>query len=426
MPDLAYLNFDLEIRSRPGDGKYRAVTSYADGGLATTDFTQPFSDEDIETFRGVLGGPARDLQTPDGDGPDLTFERTQRVQRFGRRLFDAVFAPEVGNAFSGWWDRTRKQGAGLRIRLMLEDAPDLSDLPWEYLFRQKTGDYLVLAEASPIVRHFPLHSARVALQTKPPLNILVMVCNPKGAAQLQVQEELSRIEVALDPLIKLGDVTVDKIPNLMHKSATRAALLQQVKHGGKEYHVFHFIGHGHFDDKKGDAGLLLEGGPGGKGELVKEDLLKVLLDHETLRLAVLNSCEGARSSRWDAYSGVAQSLLRSKIPAVIAMQFKITDDAAITFASNFYQALASGRTVDASLAVARQAIYSDHNPTEWGTPVLFMESGDGRLFNIQRPTEEQVRRAKIEALSNDAKAEIDRHNWQKAIKRLEEIIAEEK
>ena len=109
----------------------------------------------------------------------------------------------------------------------------------------------------------------------------------------------------------------------------------------------------------------------------------ILADEVSLRLAVLNSCEGARSSLQDPFSGVATSLIEREIPAVIGMQFEITDRAAIVFAGEFYSALADGLPVDSSVAEARKAIYADQNDIEWGTPVLFMRVADGRLFDVQ-------------------------------------------
>jgi hypothetical protein len=49
------------------------------------------------------------------------------------------------------------------------------------------------------------------------------------------------------------------------------------------------------------------------------------------------------------------------VPAVIAMQFEITDEAAITFAEEFYSATADGYPVDAALAAARKAIFAAGN-----------------------------------------------------------------
>jgi hypothetical protein len=65
------------------------------------------------------------------------------------------------------------------------------------------------------------------------------------------------------------------------------------------------------------------------------------------------------------------------------MQFEISDDAAIVFASMFYRRLAAGFPVDASLAGARLAMFAERTDTlEWGTPVLFMRVPDGRLFDL--------------------------------------------
>jgi hypothetical protein len=79
---------------------------------------------------------------------------------------------------------------------------------------------------------------------------------------------------------------------------------------------------------------------------------------------------------------VAQSLVQQGIPAVIAMQFEITDQAALTFSQNFYASLVDGSPVDAALSEARMSIFASGNDIEWGTPVLFTRSSDGRLFDI--------------------------------------------
>jgi len=60
-------------------------------------------------------------------------------------------------------------------------------------------------------------------------------------------------------------------------------------------------------------------------------LAQLLSDYRTLRLDVLNSCEGARTGLTDPYAGTAQTLVQQGVSAVIAMQFAITDQAAIDF-----------------------------------------------------------------------------------------------
>jgi hypothetical protein len=114
---------------------------------------------------------------------------------------------------------------------------------------------------------------------------------------------------------------------------------------------------------------------------------RLLADHRSLRLAGLNACEGARGSDRDVFSSTAAILVRRGIPAVLAMQYEITDRAAIEFARTFYEALADAMPVDAAVAEARKAIsLAVANAVEWGTPVLYMHSPDGVLFRLtQKP-----------------------------------------
>jgi tetratricopeptide (TPR) repeat protein len=84
----------------------------------------------------------------------------------------------------------------------------------------------------------------------------------------------------------------------------------------------------------------------------------------------------------DPYSGTAQSLVRQGIPAVVAMQFEISDTAAITLARSLYEAVADGYPLDAATAEARKAVRHQPNPVEWGTPVLYLRAPDGRIFDV--------------------------------------------
>jgi hypothetical protein len=69
-----------------------------------------------------------------------------------------------------------------------------------------------------------------------------------------------------------------------------------------------------------------------------------------LRLAVFNACSGSRHGKSSVFSGLAQSLVRSGVPVVVAMQFPISDAAAVTFTRAFYGALAKGENVERAAA----------------------------------------------------------------------------
>ena len=105
--------------------------------------------------------------------------------------------------------------------------------------------------------------------------------------------------------------------------------------------------------------------------------------HSSLRLAFLNACEGGRTSDAELFSSVGAVLTRRGIPAVISMQFDITDVAALEFARLFYDALARGMPVDVAVTTARTGL-SIRMPDsiEWATPMLHMRAPDGRLFAV--------------------------------------------
>jgi CHAT domain-containing protein len=122
----------------------------------------------------------------------------------------------------------------------------------------------------------------------------------------------------------------------------------------------------------------------GWGRAVNGEQLGALL-HEfpSLRLVVLNACEGARVGRTNPFAGMAESLVQHEVPAVIAMQFEISDEAATVFANGFYSAIATGLPADAAVAAARFTMFAHRSDDiEWGTPVLYMRAQDSRVLLV--------------------------------------------
>ncbi len=369
MSEREYLNFDLLLESgRHGDYQAR-VLSAPTGETAAVPITIPFSQDGLESFLLRIGRPRRATTR------SLSSPEAGAVREFGSRLYDAVFHDELRVALAASLDQAEGRGVGLRVRLRLVECPALADLPWEYLYYQDGHRFLALSEWTPLVRYLDLPQRVRPLAVRPPVRVLVMVASPTDFPALDVEAEWAKVREALRGLQLAGRVQLDRVAD-----GSMSQLQRQLRRG--EYHVFHYIGHGGYDADAGDGMLVLEGARG-RGELVSgSDVGTLLHDHRTLRLAVLNSCEGARSGPTDPYSGTAQSLVRHGIPAVVAMQFEITDEAAITFSRNLYEAVADGYPLDAAVAEARKAVKHESNPVEWGTPVLYMRAPDGRIFDI--------------------------------------------
>ncbi|HEX4964496.1 MAG TPA: CHAT domain-containing protein [Thermoanaerobaculia bacterium] len=360
------MDFDLSIQ-RDKEG-YRARVLMAPCGEASGDFTLPFSELEIENLLLRIGRRRSTVRRI--DSPEVRVAKL-----FGEKLFRAAFPESVRDCLRGSLDAASSQGAGLRLRLRLNEVPELADLPWEYLWDPSHKRFLALSTDTPIVRYLDVPERIRPLVVQPPLQILTLFSSPIGFPKLDTEREWNRLNEALGPLIHRGLVALDRLerPTLME---LRRRLRQ------RDYHIFHFVGHGGFETESQDGVLALEDETGRSRLVSGQDIAVLLQDRRTLRLAVLNACEGARASRTDPFAGTAQSLVQGGIPAVIAMQFEISDQAAITFSSEFYQALGEGFPVDTALSEARLAIFAEDNGLEWGTPVLYLRATDGQIFDI--------------------------------------------
>jgi CHAT domain len=362
---------ELNVRVEPrGDGTYE-VYAAGETGEATGVFQLPFSDLEVENFILRIGRTrkgTRRLESPE----------MERARDFGERLFSALFNGSLHDLYRDCHAQSEAENRGLRLKLAFARAPELADIPWEYLYSPPM--FLSVSQFTPIVRYLDLPRSRPPLAIELPLRVLAMISAPIDAEALDVDQERHKVEHALRELNEQGLVQVTWL-----EDATLRVLQQELQRG--PYHVFHFVGHGVYDSAVGESVLLFEDEHERGRAVSGSQLGTILADHRSLRLAVLNACEGARTSRDDPFAGVAASLVQYELPAVIAMQFEITDVAAITFAEELYRALVNSLPIDAALAEARKAIYADGNDIEWATPVLFMRAKDGRLFDLAERAE---------------------------------------
>src|SRR5262249_21054998 len=160
---------------------------------------------------------------------------------------------------------------------------------------------------TPLVRFLDLPSPGGRLLVEPPLRILVMISSPRNYQPLDVEREWSKLEESLGELQEQGAAVLERLPE-----PTLEALLRRLRR--TEYHVFHFVGHGGFDQQTDEGVLILQDADGAARLVSGQDLGVLLHDHHSLRLATLNACEGAQSSTQDPFTGVAQSLVQQGIP----------------------------------------------------------------------------------------------------------------
>ena len=369
-----YENLDVLLTKNADEFEARIISSPA--GQAHCRFAIPDDTDSLGQCITQFTRSSRTFELHDAITTENESCSKSSIKNIGGSLFRAIFKDEMMECLTKSLLQTRNNG--LRIRLQFSnDVPELAALPWEYLYDENEERFLTLSVKTPIIRYPELISTHQPTKITPPLNILVIISSPEEFPQLDVETEWNNLKKALKTLEERGLVAITRLP-----MATVESLQHELQR--RQYHILHYIGHSDFEPKTGNAVLLFENKRGKAKALEAEALGKLLRDVESMRLVILNSCEGGKASSKVFFSGVALSLIKKNIPAVIAMQFEITDAAAITFSNGFYNALANGYPIEAALTEARKSIDIGLNHIEWGTPTLYMRSSDGQLFSMAK------------------------------------------
>jgi hypothetical protein len=264
------------------------------------------------------------------------------------------------------------------LRLILE-PPELSALPWEFLFDADTNTFLGNSIQTILSRYVPVPLPRRDIRAAtPPLRILVVLSNPANMPQLDLDGEERLIREGMARQVAAGRVEIDTLT-----PATIRNINQALRE--KPYNVFHYVGHGDF---RGDKGTIaLENADGTSRMVDDQTFSNFFLGNRTLGLALLNSCKGAVASSGQAFVGIAPNLVRRGIPAVIAMQYSIFDESAKLFADEFYRTLALGWPIDAAVQTTRNALSMEVglDRRDFATPVLSMRAKNGIILEGLQP-----------------------------------------
>src|ERR1700744_5127119 len=111
-----YLDFDLQIGKAP-DG-YTVRVQDSQQASASCAFRAPFSDVELENFLLRIGRPrtiTRRAQTPE----------TEAAKKFGGALYSSLFQTDVFGLWSASLNEAARRNMCLRVRLHLNDAPEL-------------------------------------------------------------------------------------------------------------------------------------------------------------------------------------------------------------------------------------------------------------------------------------------------------------
>ncbi|HEU5104069.1 MAG TPA: CHAT domain-containing protein, partial [Roseiflexaceae bacterium] len=350
-----YALFDIRIRGA-GPERYSVEVHSDLGGDASGSLTSPTANSAYQQI-------AERLKRLDAGEDDLI--------QLGQLLFDALFQGKIKEIYTRAQGRLQEQ-QGLRLRFDIDPMlAEITALPWEFLYDPDQGP-LALLDA-PIVRYLAQQAATPTLAAQLPLKVLVTGAATPPAPD--VERELAEVRAALSDLEAKGYVAIQ-----VEEHLTQATLQRRLREG---FQIWHFIGHGG-TSRDGRSGTLLFEDGTGSSKAVSAAELNILLNRSGVRLVMLDAC-GSAQIRIEPYRNIAPALIRAQVPAVIAMQMTVPQDATRAFAGEFYRALAEGLPIDACVTEGRKAVVGAtglRNP-DWGIPVVYTRAESARLF--ERP-----------------------------------------
>ena len=315
----------------------------------------------------------------------------EEIRIFGSLLHRCLFSDEIW-----FWIQSQidGRGSGRRIRLELIFPADppysrLAAIPWEYLYRPdrngKNGIFLATDPGLILSRYIPLEDGEMEGGFAPEqhIQVLVVVSQPDDRRLDPVEYE--------DVLAAIGD-TCEKLSfshSVLHNPTAEELRREALRR--PQPHLVHFMGHGEFDPGRGQGFLALSHPVGGT-DWVDDRRLAALLTQDGTgpRAVVLHSCEGGRTDFTASFAGVAPQLVRGGIQCVVAMQYAVTNETAISFSTSLYERLADGIDLDAAVQASRSRIRLESIPPDprlLGIPVVYLQN---RTPLLLRPPADQT------------------------------------
>ncbi len=342
---------EFEIEFQPRNGEVYVISAHSLAGDQTGTLRSPSDDPAFQQLCARLAS----LDTDE----DILLQ-------IGTQLFNALFAGEIGKLYAASRSML-KEDQGIVIRLHIPAGiEEIAALPWEFMADPDSGPVAMLD--APIARYLPQPTPIPTLQAALPIKVLLTGAQTPPPAD--VERELQAVKAALEGLG--NHVQIQLEPHL-----TAAALRERLREG---FHIWHFVGHGGFD-KTGKTAQLLFEDASGDSDAISAMELNIMLNRSGIRLVVLNACDSGKLAI-EPFHSIAPALIRAQIPAVVAQQFKVPEEATRAFVTDFYRSLAMAFPIDACITEGRKAVMDSCGlgQADWGIPVLYTRMPSGRLF----------------------------------------------
>lgn len=349
-----------------------------------------YDELDLRLYRGAADGFQLEVRFTDPD-PENQAQRAPKngataldpaellplqldPEAYGKALAAQLFAdPEVRGEYAQARVAAEAGGRHLRLRLVIDPgAAELHGLRFELLRDPVTGERLATSERILFFRFLGSQDWRpVKLRRKAELSALVAVAAPSDVenyklAPVDLEGEIGRAREGLGDLATavLGRDEPLTLERLMAGLRAGVDILYLVCHGvllrGQEPWLF-------LQDEEGKVARV-------SGTALAERIRELA---DPPRLAVLASCESGGTADGATQSALAPALSVAGIPAILAMQGKISMETVKRAIPVFFTELRKDGQIDRALAVARGAV---RDRADAWMPALYLRLKSGRIW----------------------------------------------
>ncbi len=365
----------------------------------------------------------------------------KRLSEIGSKLFRAIFpgGSEPEKILTIALNQARTEGTHLHIRFAfagtIPQDVRIPDYPWELLY---DGQKFLSQDVVTFSRYIEQTAPRTDLPPNQTINVLLVSSGAydtrNGLDKLPKEEREAVIKGLRSAQAKQenGVKPAVRIHLLELKNPTRSELRKFLadNRGDASPHLLHFDGHGFFGRRcdrcrRGyEAGVRHCEDCGDQAPPLSELQGFLLFEHDDreadyvsanefgelcrkaaladqprqaqgVTVAVLSACKSGMSlGSKSVFNGMAQNLIASGVPAVLAMQYSVRVDAATAFTEHFYDALCHKNSLARAVSLGRSEMGADGN--QWYRPVLYLRWQDnegGQIFaSSQSPLKFKVQR----------------------------------
>lgn len=251
-----------------------------------------------------------------------------------------------------------------------EDQTDLCRYPWECI-RDRHGRFLVQAGLASLTRTI-LYPQKVPAWDEDVIQggILQVISQPADLAPIVANT------LALDGAKRLEHASFEAFRSAVLTHSAEVSCLQFDGHGALlkccicgEPNAMDRVNCSacgtELGTRSGTAFLMFE--RDAKREPVEVEVLGAVLGRSKVRFACLLACETARLDGKLVFTGYSPGLILCGVPAVLGMQYPITNDFAQAFSNALFGALRDGHSLGKAVAKARTATVDK----TWFTPALY-------------------------------------------------------